>query len=63
MLGIDSTTYERYGPVSKELCELLADRVKTISDVDIGVAELGVAGPNKRRTGEPVGLCYIAVSY
>eukprot|EP00360_Condylostoma_magnum_P002173 CAMPEP_0168315322 /NCGR_PEP_ID=MMETSP0210-20121227/10812_1 /TAXON_ID=40633 /ORGANISM="Condylostoma magnum, Strain COL2" /LENGTH=45 /DNA_ID= /DNA_START= /DNA_END= /DNA_ORIENTATION= len=31
-------------------------------NVDIGVAELGVAGPNKRRTGEPVGLSFIAIS-
>jgi nicotinamide-nucleotide amidase len=61
-LGVDSALIEKYGAVSAEVAEAMADGVRRHSDTDFGLSVTGIAGPGGGTVDKPVGLVYIALS-
>ncbi|MFA5638222.1 MAG: competence/damage-inducible protein A [Anaerovoracaceae bacterium] len=62
-LGVSEDTLEKYGAVSKETAEEMADGLKRVSGSDLCIAITGIAGPEGGTLEKPVGLSYIAVNY
>ena len=62
VLGIPEDLLIKYGAVSKQVAIAMADGIRTKSNVDIGIATTGIAGPTGGTKDKPVGLVYIAVS-
>jgi nicotinamide-nucleotide amidase len=62
MLGVSEKILKEYGAVSEQAAKAMADGVRTRSNVDIGLATTGIAGPTGGSKDKPVGLVYIAVS-
>ena len=62
LLGVSEKLLKRYGAVSEQVAEAMAKGVRTKSNVDIGIATTGIAGPTGGTKEKPVGLVYIAVS-
>jgi len=62
LLGIDPAIIERYGAVSREVAEQLADKARLRSGSDIALGITGIAGPTGGSSDKPVGLVYIALS-
>ncbi len=60
-LGIDPALIERYGAVSREAAEAMAQVVRQTLNADIGVGITGVAGPDALE-GKPPGLVYIGLA-
>jgi len=53
---------EKYGAVSAEVAQAMAEGVRKHSHVDIGIATTGIAGPTGGTKEKPVGLVYIGIS-
>jgi len=62
LLNISEDMLEKYGAVSKEVCEAMAINVKEKLGADWAIAISGIAGPNGGSQEKPVGLVYIAIS-
>jgi len=62
LLGIKEDILEEFGAVSEQVAEAMAEGVRIKSNVDIGIATTGIAGPTGGTPEKPVGLVYIAVS-
>lgn len=60
MLGVSSATLERYGAVSAECAQEMAQGAINNSIANIAVAVTGIAGPGGGTQEKPVGLVYIA---
>ena len=61
LLGVNKSTLEKYGAVSKEcIKEMLKGTIK-IFDVDYAIAVSGIAGPSGGSKEKPVGTVYIGV--
>ena len=50
------------GAVNEEVAKIMADSVRTKSNVDIGLSTTGIAGPTGGTEEKPVGLVYIGFS-
>ncbi|OGO18497.1 MAG: hypothetical protein A2Z14_19860 [Chloroflexi bacterium RBG_16_48_8] len=61
-LGVEPETLETYGAVSEETIVQMAQGVRKVFDVDVGIAVTGIAGPASDLTDKPVGLTWVAVS-
>ena len=62
LLGVNRGAIESFGAVSGQVAKAMADGVRKESNVDIGIATTGIAGPTGGTKDKPVGLAYIAVS-
>ncbi len=62
LLDVPGKLLEKYGAVSKEVAEAMANGVRINSKVDIGISTTGIAGPTGGTIEKPVGLVYIAIS-
>ena len=62
MLGVSEKILNEYGAVSEQVAKAMAEGVRKCSNVDIGLATTGIAGPTGGTKDKPVGLVYIAVS-
>jgi len=62
LLDISELMLKKYGAVSKEVAKAMANRVRKILNVDIGLSTTGIAGPTGGTKEKPIGLVYIAVS-
>ena len=62
LLGVYKEILEKYGAVSEQIAKVMAEGVRTKSNVDIGISTTGIAGPTGGTKEKPVGLVYIAVS-
>jgi len=62
LLAVSKETLEKYGAVSKQVAKAMAENIRKKSNVDIGVATTGIAGPTGGTKEKPVGLVYIAIS-
>ena len=62
LLGVSEHMLKEYGAVSAEVATEMAERVRIISEVDIGLATTGIAGPSGGTKEKPVGLVYIGMS-
>ena len=56
LVGVDPALIERFGAVSTEVAEALADGAMTRFGADIGVGITGIAGPDGGTEEKPVGL-------
>jgi nicotinamide-nucleotide amidase len=61
MAGVDPRLIDRFGAVSAEVGEALAEGVATRFRSDIGVGITGIAGPGGGTEDKPVGLVFISV--
>ena len=61
-LGVSEDILIEYGAVSEQVAKAMAEGVRTRSDVDIGIATTGIAGPTGGTKDKPVGLVYIGIS-
>ncbi len=61
-LNVQKKTLERYGAVSSQTAEEMAQGIRIKAGADIGLSTTGVAGPGGGTAEKPVGLVYIALS-
>jgi nicotinamide-nucleotide amidase len=61
-LGIPVEVIERYGPVSFECAQLMAEKVKERFKSTFGLATTGIAGPGGGTAENPVGTVYIGLA-
>lgn len=62
MLGIPADFIKEHGPVSKEVCEAMADAVRQKLGTTFGVSIVGNAGPTADVDGKPVGLVNVGIA-
>ncbi|HEY6397670.1 MAG TPA: nicotinamide-nucleotide amidohydrolase family protein, partial [Solirubrobacteraceae bacterium] len=62
LAGVDSGLIERFGAVSTEVAEALADGARDRLEAEIGIGITGVAGPGGGTADKPVGLVCFSVS-
>ena len=62
LLGVPEDMLKEYGAVSEQVAKAMAEGIRTTSNVDIGIATTGIAGPTGGTKEKPVGLVYIAIS-
>jgi nicotinamide-nucleotide amidase len=61
-LGVDPELIERYGAVSAEVAEAMAQGVKRHADTDFGLSVTGIAGPGGGTPEKPIGLVYLGLA-
>lgn len=61
-LGVPEEIIKEKGAVSSEVATLMAEGVRKVTGVDIGVSSTGIAGPTGGTEEKPVGTVYIALS-
>ncbi len=62
LLNVDPEIIEKRGAVSKHVVKQLADNVRVLSNVDIGIGISGIAGPTGASPGKPIGLVFVGFS-
>ena len=62
MLGVEASTLDTFGAVSKETAIAMAIGALEHADVDLAVSITGIAGPGGAVPGKPVGLVHLAVA-
>ena len=63
VVGVKEDTINRYGAVSHQVAEEMAQGGRKILAADICLADTGIAGPSGATPGKPVGLFYIGLSH
>ena len=63
VVGVKEDTINKYGAVSHEAAEEMAQGGKQVLAVDLCLADTGIAGPGGATTGKPVGLFYLGLSH
>jgi PncC family amidohydrolase len=63
VVGVREATINRYGAVSAEVAEEMAQGGRKILGVDICLSDTGIAGPSGATPEKPVGLFYIGLSH
>ncbi len=61
--GVKEDTINKYGAVSYQVAEEMAQGGRKILAADICLADTGIAGPSGATPGKPVGLFYIGLSH
>jgi nicotinamide-nucleotide amidase len=62
LLGVSEDTLDKYGAVSRECVEQIAQGARRLLKTDYSIATSGIAGPDGRTNTKPVGTVWIAVS-
>ena len=62
VIGVPAEIINRYGVVSSQVAEKMAEGVRSVMKSDFGVATTGVAGPDGGTAETPVGTIWIAVA-
>ncbi len=62
LLGVAPEMIERFGAVSRETAEAMAEGVRKRCRSDLGLSITGIAGPDGGTGEKPVGTVYVAVS-
>ncbi len=60
--GLTEDLFSRFGAVSPETATALAEGVRRLANVEVGLAETGIAGPVRGRSPKPVGESHIALA-
>jgi len=63
VVGVKEGTIIKYGAVSHQVAEEMAQGGRKALAVDICLADTGIAGPTGATTEKPVGLFYIGLSH
>ena len=63
VIGVKGDTINKYGAVSYQVAEEMAQSGRKILAVDICLADTGITGPNGAASGKPLGLFYIGLSH
>ena len=63
IIGVKEDTINKYGAVSSQVAEEMAQGGRKVLAVDVCLADTGIAGPGGATPGKPVGLFYIGLSY
>lgn len=63
IVGVKAETLEKHGSVSAQTAEELASGGKRVLEVDICIADTGIAGPGGATPEKPIGLFYIGLSH
>jgi len=63
VVGVKEDTINRYGAVSYQVAEEMAQGGRKVLGTDICLADTGIAGPTGATQGKPVGLFYIGLSH
>ena len=63
VVGVKGDTINKYGAVSYQVAEEMAQGGRKILAADICLADTGVAGPSGDTPGKPLGLFYIGLSH
>jgi len=62
MLGVPTLVLQRFGAVSRETAEAMAQGALAHSPADLAVSITGIAGPGGGSPGKPVGLVHFAAA-
>jgi len=62
VVGVKEATISRYGAVSHQVAEEMAQGGRKVLAADICLADTGIAGPGGATPEKPVGLFYIGLS-
>jgi PncC family amidohydrolase len=62
LLSVSKNTLSKYGAVSEQVAQEMAEGVKEIFGTKIGISTTGIAGPGGATPEKPVGLVYIGIS-
>ena len=62
LLNVDLESLNRHGAVSETVAKQLANNIRVLSNVDIGIGITGIAGPTGGTPDKPVGTVYIGFS-
>jgi PncC family amidohydrolase len=63
VVGVREATINRYGAVSAEVAEEMAQGGRRLLSADICLADTGIAGPAGATPGKPVGLFFIGLAH
>ncbi len=63
IVGVKEDTISKYGAVSYQVAEEMAQGGRRILAADICLADTGIAGPSGATPGKPLGLFYMGLSY
>jgi nicotinamide-nucleotide amidase len=63
VIGVKAATLQKYGAVSPQVAEEMAAGGKKVLDVDVCIADTGIAGPGGAAPGKSVGLFYIGLAH
>ncbi len=63
LLGVTGETISKFGAVSSQVAEEMAQAGRRLLAVDVCLADTGIAGPGGASPGKPVGLFYIGLSH
>jgi nicotinamide-nucleotide amidase len=63
IVGVKEGTINKYGAVSSQVAEEMAQGGRRILAADICLADTGTAGPSGATPGKPLGLFYIGLSH
>jgi len=63
IVGVKAATINKYGAVSHQVAEEMAQSGRRVLASDICLADTGIAGPTGATPGKPVGLFYIGLSH
>ena len=62
LLKVPEETMTTYGAVSHQTAVAMADGIRKLRGVEIGIGVTGIAGPAGGTAAKPVGLVYVALS-
>ncbi len=62
LLKVPEETIRTYGAVSRQTAVAMAEGIRKLRGVEIGIGVTGIAGPAGGTAAKPVGLVYIALS-
>lgn len=63
IIGVNEATINKYGAVSHEVAEEMAEGGRKLLGADICLSDTGIAGPGGATADKPVGLFYIGLSH
>lgn len=63
VIGVEAADIEQYGAVSSRVAGQMASGGRRLLNVDICIADTGIAGPTGATADKPVGLFYLGLSY
>ena len=61
-LKVNSGAIEKFGAVSAEVAKQMAENIRLLSEVDVGMGITGIAGPTGGTEQKPKGLVFISIS-